>query len=119
MLIDANKLNQKVKEGLNNKTQKVNIVEILSDLGLSMRDMYYESEAIFIIDNISMYVSEEKTEEISKMLEEDNSLKEEIVDEIVEFTSDYESPVEHETFINDSINIIEKYIKIYNRKETI
>lgn len=115
MLVNIEKLDKTIKECSKKGKKKVDIVEVLLELGLSARDIYYESEAIFIMENLSIFMDEDKADIVYDMLEESNGLETSIVDEIVDFTTNYESPVEHEVFLDDARNIIDHYIRIYRK----
>ena len=113
MLVDVKKLEKSIETCREVASRKVDLTCILEDLGISARDLYYDSEAKFILENIKTYIDGVDGERICNILDNNNKLKIDLIYEIVNFTSNYESPVEHETFISHALNIIRIYTKNY------
>lgn len=104
-LIDAIENSKKPNE------RKINLLSVLGRLSISPRDLYYESEATFILENLGLYIKDEEEISIIKVLNESDKLESSIIDEIVDLTSNYESPVPNEVFIDDALKIIRHYTK--------
>lgn len=95
--------------------KKINLLSVLQRLNISPRDLYYESEARFILDNLNLYVDTEEEISIIEVLNNEESLESIIIEEIVDLTTNYESPVKNEDFIEDALSIIRHYINTFIR----
>lgn len=88
------------------KSKTTDIAKTLIKHGISARDVYYAGEALDLIENIGDHLNNNEAEILNNKLKDQPELKDELVDLVVDMTCSYESPIRHEDFIREALDVI-------------